>query len=311
MCDINVTVLMSTYNGERYLRQQLDSIYSQQGVNITVVVRDDGSKDETISILTEYQKKHSLILERGKNIGVGNSFMELLYKAPNSEFYALSDQDDIWLPYKLLKAVKIIKLQNEDAPYLYVSNQIVANEKGEKIKMRFNKVPRQDLIDGICSNKLSGCTMVFNSQLADYIIPIKYRPSKEFLQIRIHDVWLFLVAKIIGRIIYDDNSYILYRQHNDNVVGIQDETKITQVKNNVKKLLNHNIKNGRSRTALELLKCYKFELCMEDYQNLTKIATYQNNITSRVSLATDKKLKIYRNEKSYILFFIKTLLKFI
>ena len=96
---MQVAVLMSTYNGEKYIRDQIDSILSQIKVNVTLFIRDDGSTDSTVKIITQYTEKYSNIkFWVGENIGVGNSFMQLLYSLTDEfDYYAFSDQDDIWL----------------------------------------------------------------------------------------------------------------------------------------------------------------------------------------------------------------------
>ena len=103
-----VTVLMSTYNGERFLKEQLDSILQQQDVDVRLCVRDDGSTDGTMDILLEYADAIELTI--GNNFGVGNSFMSMVYSANlESDYYAFSDQDDIWMPDKLISAVDELK----------------------------------------------------------------------------------------------------------------------------------------------------------------------------------------------------------
>ncbi|EME3486548.1 glycosyltransferase, partial [Enterococcus faecium] len=104
-----VIVLMSTYNGEKYIREQLDSIFNQKNIAVKVVIRDDGSNDATQSILDEYKKKHNLNWYTGKNLNAAWSFMELINNAPDSNFYAFADQDDVWDNDKLFIAVEAMK----------------------------------------------------------------------------------------------------------------------------------------------------------------------------------------------------------
>ncbi len=94
----SIVVLMSTYNGEKYIREQLDSIFNQEGIDVKVVVRDDGSKDTTHAILDEYKKTHELVWYTGENLKSARSFMDLIYQAPESDYYAFADQDDYWDP---------------------------------------------------------------------------------------------------------------------------------------------------------------------------------------------------------------------
>lgn len=95
---MKVIVLMSTYNGEKYLKEQIDSILNQVKVEVFLMIRDDGSSDNTIAILKEYERQNRNIkIIKGKNIGVGNSFMQLLYNSAEAEYYAFADQDDVWV----------------------------------------------------------------------------------------------------------------------------------------------------------------------------------------------------------------------
>ena len=101
-----VVILISTYNGEKYLAEQLDSLLNQTYQNIKIFIRDDGSKDKTIDIIKEYQKKsEKIFLTEGKNIGFINSFFELLKLSNNADYYAYCDQDDVWMEDKIERAV--------------------------------------------------------------------------------------------------------------------------------------------------------------------------------------------------------------
>lgn len=102
----NILVLMSTFNGEKFIREQIESILAQENVNIKLLVRDDGSTDKTLDILNEYKNKGKLNYYIGKNLGPQLSFMHLLQNAPYCEYYAFADQDDVWLKDKLSTAIK-------------------------------------------------------------------------------------------------------------------------------------------------------------------------------------------------------------
>lgn len=101
----HVTVLMSTYDGENFLRDQIESILNQEDVYVHLIVRDDGSKDRTINILEEYQSRGKLEWYSGKNLGSARSFLNLVSKSPDNEYYAFSDQDDVWFSKKLKRAI--------------------------------------------------------------------------------------------------------------------------------------------------------------------------------------------------------------
>ena len=126
-----VAVIMSTYNGEKFLDEQINSILSQKDVVVHLYVRDDGSTDSTRQILSNTQKNNkNLHLFFENNIGVGNSFMKCLYYAKaNYDYYAFSDQDDIWLPEKLIKAITFLEENHKE---LYCSNQMCVDRYGNR-----------------------------------------------------------------------------------------------------------------------------------------------------------------------------------
>ena len=124
-----ILVLVSTYNGERYLSQQLDSILNQKGVNVSVLVRDDGSSDNTIRILEDYEKRNqNLHYYQGTNVGPIMSFFDLLNQAKGYEYYAFCDQDDVWDDDKLSSAILLLDKEPDSLPVLYCSNLKVVDE---------------------------------------------------------------------------------------------------------------------------------------------------------------------------------------
>ena len=118
---MRVAVLMSTYNGEKYLKQQIDSILNQRGdFQLDLLIRDDGSNDNTISILEEYTQTNKIHYYIGNNLGPAYSFLDLLINSHNYDFYAFADQDDYWMPNKI--SVAISNLSNIKGPALYFAN---------------------------------------------------------------------------------------------------------------------------------------------------------------------------------------------
>ena len=113
-----VQVLLSTYNGEKYLKEQLDSIIAQKGVDVHILARDDGSKDDTIKILEGYE---NIDIIKGSNIGVCKSFFELINKSGEYDYYSFADQDDVWDCDKLVIAINKLEKCNSK-PAVYASN---------------------------------------------------------------------------------------------------------------------------------------------------------------------------------------------
>lgn len=250
-----VIVLMSTYNGECFVKEQIDSILGQKDVDIELYIRDDNSVDGTEKVLRKYCDYPNVYIEFGNNLGVGNSFMNLLYNSPKADYYAFADQDDIWLPDKLIRAVRQIELVgNSKTPILYGSNQTVTDRNGSKISMRYSVPPQFDLVSSIEHGQIAGCTMVMNSVLKEMLCRPASRPTEEFLKIKIHDAWVLSFANCIGTVIYDEESYILYRQHDRNVVGAK-EKKFVDLAPEYRKVLlgKSKYRNRRKKTSLQLL----------------------------------------------------------
>lgn len=247
---MKINVLMSTYNGEKYLKEQIDSILGQKGVDVHLTIRDDGSNDDTIDIINDYVKTDTRVqFYKGVNLGPANSFMELLYQSGDYEYYAFADQDDIWLEDKLLRAAE--QLEGIKYPCLYSSNQITVDSNGRQIEKRYSEAPPTDLANTMICNRLAGCTMVLNRKLRDILIRDDIRPDPEFLRLRMHDVWVAMIANCFGRVIYDPEAYILYRQHENNVVGAGIGTGISYIRKAGMKGL-----KAPRRAARELIKTF-------------------------------------------------------
>lgn len=242
---------MSTYNGELFIKEQIDSILAQKDVDITLYIRDDGSNDNTVKLIKEYIKKYDCIrfMNDNNNLRPGASFMKLLLsvlkKEKKYDFYAFADQDDIWLENKLSAAVE--KIGDNDKPVLYCSNQyIYKNGKNEGI--RFNEIPDLSIVGHITKNEIYGCTMVMNYALAK-LITDKKMPAKNYLDLRCHDSWVLHVALIAGKVIFDKNAYILYRIHENNTIGIVNRS----LGERISRFVHGVTKNNREQCAKMLL----------------------------------------------------------
>lgn len=293
----NIVVAMSTYNGELYIQEQIDSILEQKNVKVDLFVRDDDSKDKTLEILKTYAKKRNNIhFIKGENLGVGNSFMELLYSIGcQYDYYAFADQDDVWLPDKLNQG--IAKIEDSDKPRLYVSNQILVDKDLNMLKMRFEVPPGVSFKQILCQNQVSGCTMIWNRKMQELLVNANRRPSKELLKNRIHDVWVAMVASVAGKIIYDENSYILYRQHENNVVGVKKNSIIKQW---MKKLKDDSQRNGRSKLCKEINdKFGDIIYDMECKQNIDIYGYYQNDWRKKIKLLQDRDITNYTGESIF------------
>lgn len=293
-----VAVLMSSYNGELYIKEQINSVLSQDKVRVDLFIRDDGSSDKTIKLINEFPE---IRLYRGENLGVGNSFMDLLYIVDEDyDYYAFCDQDDIWLDNKLINAID--KIRCETGPILYCSNQILVDKFGEKLGNRYTEVPDLSYAEILVHNHATGCTMVWNKQL-NGILKSK-QPSKMLLKIRIHDVWVAMVASVCGKIIYDEDGYILYRQHEKNVVGAKKDNSLDVLKNQMKKIKRRELRNGRSLLAKEILKLFPKE-CKEKI--LLQLAADSKSFNGKIRLIQKRGEFTNHSGENAIAFVIKVI----
>ncbi len=208
-----VQILMSTYNGEEYVREQLDSILAQNYPDVDILIRDDGSGDDTFVILKEYEERHPNIRAyQGENIGVNKSFFELLRNSNKKAAYiGFCDQDDYWLPEKIEKAVE--QLRRLDGPALYCSAKILVDQNLERLESQQNPHVTPGFGNAVIESICSGCTTLMNRELADIITE---RLPDDVVH---HDWWCYMAASYLGSMYYDENSYMYYRQHDGNEVG--------------------------------------------------------------------------------------------
>lgn len=273
-----VAVIMSTYNGEKYLSEQINSILNQKNVTVSLFVRDDGSSDATQEILDLFASTYgNIYLMYGENLGVGNSFMKCLYDIEHDfDFYAFSDQDDIWMENKLYEAICLLEKHGKS---LYCSNQICVDSDGIFLGKRFESEPGYGVLDCLNNNQISGCTFVFSGDF--YKILKMHRPSEELLKNRIHDVWVAEIAALGNLTVYDERAFILYRQHAGNAVGAYiDNSFRGKLKRKIGKIRNKNKRNGRSKLAREI-----YRLFPEYRENeIIKYASFANTWRGKIDL---------------------------
>lgn len=289
-----IIVLLSTYNGEKYLREQLDSIFSQTHKNLIVFARDDGSKDSTCSILEEYSTQYPLVWSSGANLGFALSFMKLVSDSMDADYYAFCDQDDIWHKDKLEAAISKMAGLDQEQPVLYASNQTYVDSDGKNAKERFDENPSINFEERFFRGYLSGCTMVFNKSLRDLIN--KNRPSDEFIKARWHDTWTLLVCLALGKVVYDPISHIDYRRHGSNT-SVAQTSKLSRYVEGLKKIIrDKSRKNLRSWTAKTILEIFGNEIDEEKNLFLKRVSEYRNSWITRIKLAFDSDIKLTKPE---------------
>ena len=216
-----IDILLPTYNGEKYLKEQLDSILNQTYKNIRLIISDDCSKDSTPKILEEYRKKDErieLYLQK-ENIGVVKG-IEFLLKKVKSNYYMLADQDDVWLPIKVEKSIETLTKQNADLVFgdLEVVDQnlkTIYPSFGDfmMLNRKINKYIDSYKVNYLY-NCVTGCTVLSKKEFIEKILPIP--TESKYL---IHDHWIGLIVALNGKLAYMPEKYIKYRQHGNNQVG--------------------------------------------------------------------------------------------
>lgn len=215
---MKVNIVMSTYNGEKYLADQVKSIQSQTFEDWQLLIRDDGSSDNTPSIIRNMAKKddriHFINDGQNENYGVIKSFYHLV-KYDSADYYFFSDQDDVWLPEKIEVTLKRAQSETSAKPLLVYTDLKVVNEdlavlQESMIKSQSHHA-NTELVQELTENTVTGGTMMINKALAD-----KWQVYDNLLM---HDWYLALLAASLGKLVYIDQATQLYRQHEANVLG--------------------------------------------------------------------------------------------
>lgn len=278
----SVCVLLSTYNGEKYLSAQLDSILLQQDVVVKLLIRDDGSSDSTINIIEQYTCEHPTMITflKGDNLGWKRSYFELLKVAPEADFYSYADQDDVWLPEKLSRATDMLKSKRNECA-LYAGNVWITDEN---LKIQKTYCPRNvDMLDrplatiAAQSYLPGGLTFVFTKTAKNMLLPL-YPGGKVG-----HDTWAFKLCLYYGSVVYDEMPTVYYRQHENNVVGASRGAKWWIEKKLQTLFGNNNDVCGFVENAL-LEHFYNIELST-DVQNLMfTMRNYKKGFKSKMAL---------------------------
>lgn len=226
-----VNVLISTYNGEKYIREQIDSILAQSYPDIRIYVRDDGSTDGTIKILWEYSEKGLIRLSRGKNAGYGRSFGRLLKAAKEGDYWAFCDQDDIWLPDKVKWAVEWLEKQPADVPALFGSAYELTDESMETVTGKaMPPAYKVDFRRALTECVYMGFAMTINRPLRDLML------KADMEEVTSHDWWAWILAERFGVHCFDGRIAARHRRLDTSVSGMSMKNRF--------KWLAHTIRTG-------------------------------------------------------------------
>lgn len=221
-----VDILLATYNGAKYLSEQLDSIIAQNFKSWHIIVRDDLSSDNTLEILKNYASNFpgriTIVTDNHGNIGIKQNFSYLM-QLSNAPYIMFCDQDDIWLPNKVNLTLQLMqhaeKIKPYGVPILAHTNLQVVNSRINLIDKSFwhfqNIDPKYNSLNRLLlQSTITGCTVMVNKPLLKLALPI---PNNCIM----HDWWIGLVATSFGFITYSYTPTVLYRQHSNNTIGAQ------------------------------------------------------------------------------------------
>ncbi len=285
-----IDILLATYNGEKFVKEQIESILNQTYENFNLIISDDASTDNTLNILEEYEKKDTRIkvFKKERNEGLIDNF-EFLLKNVTSDYFMFSDQDDIWKKDKIEKSIN--KLKEENSGLVYTDLEIVDEKLNViypsywKYKQIYKKIIKYNNFEALyLNNFVTGCTILAKSKYIKDILPLP-RNSKFVL----HDYWTALIISAKDKISYVEEPTIQYRQHKNNRVG--SSRKSDQLENF------EDLRNLFIRVKIEHFEVFK--------ENIEKIKTKESSKYTNEALKYFENLKKvkYINLKNWNLFF--------
>lgn len=286
-----VAILLSAYNGEKYIEAQLDSLLKQKGCEVEIFIRDDGSTDRTLEIVQKYENElQNVHVNSGKNIGYRDSFFELLFTAKDFDYYAFCDQDDVWMEDKLSAALEF--LENSPNSALYASKKIYVDEQLNPLQIKDKSLPL-NLDFGFFRGGVCGCTMVWNSSFQSLIC--RHRPKQNF---KSHDDYIRCLAIATGvETFLDEIPHILYRRHSANQSILPSQR--------FHRILSRGLKAFGSRKDLklickELMNGFEDELTPKAKKFIDQISA-PDCIRSRIDLIQSSHLKTFPSYEEILL----------
>lgn len=302
-----VAVLMSTYNGEAYLKEQIDSVLSQSYADFTLYIRDDGSQDGTVALIQKYQDPRIVLLS-GENLGPAQSFFALLRQARDADYLFFSDQDDVWYPDKMERMLSVIG-QYGDTPAMVFSDFAMIDANGVMTAPSYAEFASLQVVPGLTPlNKLIaqpyvfGCASVINRSLARLVL----QPPEG---IEMHDCWISLTAAAVGRLIYLPEQTISHRFHDRNATGRSGQSSALSRIRRLTSGFQEQVRNTalRLHQVPLLLEAYGDTLLPEPKRLLTDISRAMRQ--GRVALVkTLKKYGVSRQKRLNTIFFYFTVL---
>lgn len=294
-----IDILMATYNGEQFLRPQLDSILQQSNQDWLLLIRDDCSTDATVQIIKEYQllrpEQIELIRAEQPSGSAQNNFFQLLQYS-EADYVMFADQDDVWLPQKIQVTLDKMRQMEQDygtnMPLLIHTDLAVVDAALRVInpslfQMQNMDAARNKLNNILVQNIVTGCTMMVNRALLDWVTEI---PKHAIM----HDMWLALVASAFGQIGFVDQATMLYRQHGDNANGAKNVKTLQYFlwKLRCGQEIHQNLLKQYGQAG-EFLECYQSKLSQEQKELLRAYSLFQDKTMIKKIIAL-RKFRLYK-----------------
>ena len=264
-----VLVLMATYNGAKYLDEQIQSLIDQKNVELEILVRDDGSTDNTIDVLNRWKKQGKLDWYTGKHLNVQFGFYDLMEHATtkNIDYVAFCDQDDVWDNDKLCIAVENLENKcNKSIPALYYCGQRLVDENMNFLSdHKLNE--HRSLKTRFVLSDIAGCTAVFNKALLNKVL--EYKPDYMLM----HDTWVLKICLAIGgKVVVDPRTHMNYRQHGSNTVGLE-----KGIKADLKQVRQYILEYKVEEQMIELKRGYGKQIIPEYRKIVYDVCHYKKN----------------------------------
>jgi glycosyltransferase involved in cell wall biosynthesis len=285
-----VLILLATYNGERFLSEQLHSIEAQTYKNWALYVSDDQSQDGTTDKLLEFQSRHPdrcTIRQHTRGNSFAQNFMSMVFRCPvEADYYAFCDQDDIWASEKLERALTALKTIPSGKPVLYCGRTKLVNAENQPIGYSPKHKKAPSFKNALTQNIGGGNTMVFNKSTVDILRKVTDQNSTIA-----HDWWTYLtVTAVGGSVIYDPIPYVRYRQHKDNAIGhrVSNAKRLARIINGAVKEV-----NDRNSSAL---------MSVQPYMSSENRDLFENYLSARRKTGLVKwklltSLRLYRQSR--------------
>lgn len=270
---MKTAVLMSTYNGDEYVEQQIDSIYKQSYQDFDLYIRDDGSNEDFVKYLESLQKKYDFHFIKGENIGFLKSFMELLKEVNGYDFYSFADQDDVWYPEKLQKSIEWLSQNKQDIPLLYHCAYHTGEDVNNKSNIYYHPDSEYCFKKCMTTNYYSGFAMVVNNELRMLML------KGDVEKITYHDWWAGMIAVGIGKYHFDNIPLAFHIDHKTNVTAFTNKKRIKWFFQTLRE------ESEIHKRALEYKRCFYNDLTNENQKILNLFATEHYSLVKSLKKA--------------------------